>query len=94
MKQVFQRAQCCGLHRESTTCGGHKVRPVRRNERLTAVGQDQDELQSLVSTHRSKNGERFTFKGMARTNNGDSLGKVLMMGSVSRFPLIGSTTTN
>ncbi len=33
-----------------------------------------------------KNGERFTFQGMARTNNGDSPGKVLMMGSVSQFP--------
>jgi hypothetical protein len=30
-----------------------------------------------------KNSERFTFEWMALANNRDSLGKVLMMGSVS-----------
>ena len=38
--------------------------------------------------------ERPTFKWMASADNCDSLGKVLMMGSVSWLPSIGSTTTN
>ncbi|HXM50083.1 MAG TPA: hypothetical protein VN956_19740 [Pyrinomonadaceae bacterium] len=45
-------------------------------------------MQPTFAMCRSKNGERFTFKWMVRTNNGDSLGQVLVMGSVSRFPLI------
>jgi hypothetical protein len=75
-------------------CGGGKVRPVCRIERFTAVGQDQNEMQPTVAMRWSKNGERFTFKGMVRTNNGDSLGQVLMMGSVSRFPSIRCDITS
>ena len=37
---------------------------------------------------RPKNPERLTVERMASTDNRDSLGKVLMMGSVSYVPLI------
>ena len=95
MKQVFQRAECChGMCRESSLrlCKRGKVSPVRRDKRFTAVGQDQNEKQSTVSMYRSKNRERFTFKRMARTNNSNSLRKVLMMGSVSQFLLMDFLT--
>src|SRR2546429_5702702 len=36
--------------------------------------------------HRPNNSERFAFERMARTNNRDSLRKVLMIGSVSYVP--------
>ena len=91
MKQVFQRAERCGLRREDSVrrlCGGGKVCPVGRDVCFTAVGQDQNEMQPTFAMCRSKNGERFTFKWMVRTNNGDSLGQVLVMGSVSWFPSI------
>jgi hypothetical protein len=85
MKQVFQRAKRCGLFcTDSTTRhGGRKIRPVGRDERFTAVGQDQNEMQSAVPMDRPQNSERFTFERMASTDNRDSLRKVLMMGSVS-----------
>jgi hypothetical protein len=37
--------------------GERNVRPVGRDERFTAVGQDQQEMQSAVSMDGSKNGE-------------------------------------
>ena len=60
MKQVFQRAECChGMCRESSLrlCKRGKVSPVRRDKRFTAVGQDQNEMQSTVSMDCSKNSE-------------------------------------
>jgi len=43
--------------------------------------------------HRSENVEWLTFERMLRSDNGDLFGKVLMMGSVSYVPSIGSITT-
>jgi len=46
MKQVFERAERCGMRRERVLRrSGCKIRPLRRDERFTPVGQDQDELQ-------------------------------------------------
>ena len=64
-----------------------KVSPVRSDQRLTAVGQDQNEMQPTFTMCRPKNVERLAFERMAGTNDGDVLRKVLMMGSVSWFPL-------
>jgi len=57
--------------------------PVSRDQRLTAIGQDQDEIQSPFAMHRSKKLKRPSLKRMTRADDRDSLGKVLMMGSVS-----------
>ena len=60
-----------------------KIRPVSGDQRLTAIGQDQDEIHSPFATHRSKKLKRPSLKRMTRADDRDSLGKVLMMGSVS-----------
>jgi hypothetical protein len=58
MKQVFQRAKHCGLIRsDSRLYGGRKVRPVGRDERFSAVRQDQNEMQSAVPMDSPKNSE-------------------------------------
>ena len=60
VKQVFLRAKRCGLIRSDANVrlrGGRNVRPVGRDERLTAVGQDQKEMQSAVPMDGPKNGE-------------------------------------
>jgi hypothetical protein len=60
MKQVFQGAKRCGLIRTDSTVrllGGRNVRPVGRDERFTAVGQDQQEMQSTMPMDGPKNGE-------------------------------------
>ena len=63
--------------------GGRNVRPVGRDERFSAVGQDQKEIPSTLPMDGPNNSERFTFEWMTIANNRDTLGKVLMMGSVS-----------
>jgi hypothetical protein len=73
-------------------CHRDKVRPVRRDQRFTSIGQDQNEMQSTFAMRRPKDVERPAFERMASPDNGDSLGKVLMMGSVSWFRSTPSTT--
>jgi hypothetical protein len=57
--------------------------PLCRDHGLTAIRQDQDEVQAAVTMNLAKNLERSSFKRMATADNRDPFGKVLMMGSVS-----------
>jgi hypothetical protein len=60
VKQVFLRAKRCGLIRSDGNVrlrNGRKIRPVGRDQRLTAVGQDQKEKQSAVPMDSPKNGQ-------------------------------------
>jgi len=89
VKQIFQRAERCRClcrERSLRLLRRGKVSPVRRDQRLTAVGQNQNEMQSTLAMRRPKNVEQPAFERMASTDNGDALKKVLMMGSVSWFP--------
>ncbi len=91
VKQVFQRAEGCGrLCRANLLrlCRRGKICPVHRDQRFTAIGQNQNEMQSTFAMDRSQNVERPAVEWMASTDDGHSLWKVLMMGSVSCFPLI------
>ena len=97
MKQVFQRAEGCGrlgranllrLRRRGKIC------PVHRDQSFTAIGQNQNEMQSTLTMHRSQNVERPAFERMASADDGHSLRKVLMMGSVSWLPLRPFPTTS
>jgi hypothetical protein len=83
MQQVFQRAECCRGWPTDELCGRGQVGPISRNQRFTAVGQDQDEKEPTFPMHRPENVERSAFEGMADADNGDLLGEVLMMSSVS-----------
>ncbi len=83
MKQVFQRAEgCCGC-RAQRLGGRGQVRPVGRNQRLTAIGQDQDEKELTFPMHCPEDFQRMAFERMASADYGDLLGEVQMMGSVS-----------
>jgi hypothetical protein len=60
-----------------------QIGPIGRNQRFTAIGQDQNEKQPTFTVHRPENVERFAFERMASANNSYLLREVLMMGSVS-----------
>jgi hypothetical protein len=57
--------------------------PLCRDHGLTAIRQDQDEVQAAVTMNPAENIEQSSLKRMVRADNRDLLGKVLMMGSVS-----------
>jgi hypothetical protein len=92
VQQVFQRAHGRGCRREGLY-GRGEVGPIGRNQRFTAIRQDQYEKELTFPMHRPENVERLAFKRMPKSDNGDLFRKVLMMGSVSCVPLIESTTT-
>jgi len=85
VKQILQGAErfrrLC-RKRFLRLCFRGQVSPIRRDHGLAAIGQDQDQHQSAISVCRPKDAERFTFKRMPSADNCNSLGKVLMMGSV------------
>ena len=85
VKQILQGAErfrrLCRKRLLRLCCRG-QVSPVRRDHGLAAIGQDQNQHQSAFSVRRPKDVERFTFKRMPSADNCNSLGKVLMMGSV------------
>ena len=83
MQQVFQRTECCRGWRADALCRRGQVGPIGRNQRFTAIGQDQNEKQTTFPMHGPENVERSAFEGMTSADNGDLLGKVLVMGSVS-----------
>ena len=93
VEQVFARAKSRRNSREGL-CSGGEVSPFGRDQRFTAVRQNEPEKPSTFPMHRPKNVKRSAFERMAGTDNSDPLGKVLMMGSVSWFPSTGLTTTN
>jgi hypothetical protein len=70
------------------------IRPIGGDPRLAAVRQNQHELQAGWHAHSSKDLQRLAFEGMMWTRDGDALGEVLMMGSVSCGPSIRFPTPN
>ena len=60
-----------------------EICPVRGDQRLAAIGSDQDEIQHPFAIYRVENLKQSSLKRMTRTNDRDSLRKVLTMGSVS-----------
>ena len=83
MQQVFQSTECWRGWRTDGWCGRGQVGPIGRNQRLTAIGQDQDEKEPTFLMHRPENVEPLAFERMPRSDNGDLFRKVLMMGSMS-----------
>ena len=83
VKQLFQRAERCRGRCRERLCRRDEIGPIRRNQRFTAIGQDQNEKQTTFPMHGPENVERSAFEGMTSADNGDLLGEVLMMGSVS-----------
>jgi hypothetical protein len=71
-----------------------KVGPVRGDQRLTAVRQNEHELQAVWHAGLPKNLQRLSFEWVMRTRDEDAFREVLMVGSVSWCPSIESITTN
>ena len=84
-QEVLERAD--QLRRFGRAGGFLKIRPVSRDPRLTAVGQEEHELQAGAHAHLSEDLQGLAFEGMMQTRDGDAFGEVLMMGSLSYAPL-------
>jgi len=86
MKQVFDGPQhFSGLHGGGAlrmSCRD-KICPISGKHGLTAIRQDQDEVQATVTMDLAENLKRFGFEWVVAASYRDPLGKVLMMGSVS-----------
>src|SRR5262249_33671770 len=89
--QIIERADKHGtLWRESS----FEVRPFGGDERLTAVRQNEHELQARGHAGLSQDLQRLSVEWMMRARDGHAFGKLLMVGSVWWFPSIESITTN
>jgi hypothetical protein len=94
VKQVFEGAEGRRRRCREGLCRRGQVGPIGRNQRFTAVRQDEHEQPSTFAMQGPQNAERLAFEWMAGTDNGDLLRKVLMMGSVSWLPSTTSITTD
>jgi len=84
-QQVIPRAD---EHRSLRRAGSRlKVCPVGGDQRLAAVGQKEHELQAGGHADLAQDLQRLSFEWVVRTRDGHAFGEVLMMGSVSWFPL-------
>jgi len=85
-KQVIQRADEASLRRY----GGISVdvRPIGGDQRLTAVRQNENELQAAAHTRVPEYLQRLSLKWVARAGNGHPLWKLLRVGSLWWFPSI------
>ena len=73
---------------------GSKVRPFGGNQRLTSIRQNENELQAAAHVSVAEDLQRLSFERMMPADDGHSLGEVLTVGSVWRFPSTGSITTD
>ena len=80
-EQVIERAD----EQRSLWCAGGslEIRPVGRDQRLTAVWQDEHELQAGGHAGLPQDLQRLSMERMMRTRDGHTFWKVLMVGSVS-----------
>ena len=83
VKQVFERAQGHRRRCREGLCRQGQIGPLCRDQRFTAVRQDEEEQRLTFAMQGAQNAERLAFERMAGTDNGDLLREVLMMGSVS-----------
>jgi len=75
-------------------CDGFEVRPFRRDQRLTPVGENQNQLQAAAPVRVPEYLQRLPFERMMRSGDGHSLREVLTVGSVWWFPLTTFHTAN
>ena len=89
-QEVLERAD----ELRNLRCAGGilKVGPVSGDQRLTAVRQNEHELQAGRHAHFSKDLQRLSFEWVTRTRDDDAFREVLMMGSVSWCPSITCRT--
>jgi len=86
VKQMLKRAEGGRRRCGERVCRRDEIGPIGRNQRLTAVRQDQNKQPPTFPMHRPEHVERLTFERMSSTDDDDLLGEVLMTGSVSWVP--------
>ncbi len=76
----------------ATITGGglSHIGPDSRNETPAAVGKNQEQMELTLPMCLLQDLQGPSFERMGPTGNGDRLGKVFEMGSVSCFPSTGS----
>jgi hypothetical protein len=89
-KQVLQRAD--ELRVMWGAGGGIEVRPFGGDQRLTSVGQNENELQAAAHVRVTEYLQRLSFEGVMRAGDDHSVREVLTVGSVWWFPSTRSTT--
>jgi len=94
VKQILRRTEGGRRRCRERLCGRDEIGPFGRNQRLTAIRQDQNKQEPTFPMQSPKYIERLAFEGMTRTDDDDLLGEVLMMGSVSWVPSIRFRTTD
>ena len=85
--------QCCNLGLNAV-CGG-QIGPRRRDQRACAVWQDEDQLQPTTAMSTAVHFQRLANEGMRATHDGYTfwaVSELVVMGSMSCSPSIGSTT--
>ena len=91
-QQIIERAdEFRSLWRAQGTL---EVRPVGGDQRLTAVRQNEHELQAARHAGLPKDLQRLSLERVMRTCDDHSLREVLTVGSVWWFPLIRFRATN
>ena len=70
--------------------GALQVGPLRRDQRTAAVGQDQEQVQEVVTMRPPQQLQGLALEGVVGANNGDRRWKTVEVGSVSYGP---STTS-
>jgi len=91
-EQVIERAD---EKRSLWRAGGSlEIRPVGRDQRLTAVWQDEHELQAGGHAGLPQDLQRLSMERMMRTRDGHPFGEELMVGSVWWFPSIRYRTSS
>ena len=70
-----------------------KISPLGGNGRAAAVWKNQEKVKTLISMKAPHERQRLPVKRVVRSRDGDLFGKVVRMGSVWIFALIGSIMT-
>jgi hypothetical protein len=90
-QQIIERAD---EFRSLRRAGGSvEVGPIGGDQRLTAVRQNEHELQAARHVGLPKDLKRLSLEWMMRTRDGYAFGEVLMVGSVWWFPSTTSVTS-
>jgi hypothetical protein len=90
-KQILQRTDQRKVWRKAG--GGFEIRPFSGDQRLTAVRQNQNELQTATHECVSEDVQRLSFEGVMRTGDRYPFWEVPMVGSVWWSPSTTSITT-
>jgi hypothetical protein len=71
-----------------------EIGPLRGNQRARAIGQHQQQVQTVASTGLAGYRERLAYERMPGASDDDACRKVIVMGSVWTFRSTTSITTS